>query len=78
MGDLGSFSLSFTIDPAPVNAAPEPVMSPCIGICTLDDDGYCEGCRRTGGEIASWLSMTAQQRSHLMDEVLPNRVSGST
>jgi predicted Fe-S protein YdhL (DUF1289 family) len=29
--------------------------SPCISICRLDaGSGLCEGCFRTGGEIASW------------------------
>jgi predicted Fe-S protein YdhL (DUF1289 family) len=77
VGDLGSFSLAFTIDPAPVATAPDPVLSPCIGICNLGDDGYCEGCARTGDEIATWLSMTPAQRLHLMDVVLPSRTPGS-
>jgi predicted Fe-S protein YdhL (DUF1289 family) len=30
-------------------------ISPCIGICRLDDEtGYCVGCGRTGDEIATW------------------------
>jgi predicted Fe-S protein YdhL (DUF1289 family) len=30
-------------------------ISPCIGICRLDDEtGYCIGCGRTGDEIATW------------------------
>ena len=29
-----------------------PILSPCIGICSLDEEGYCEGCFRTGEEIA--------------------------
>lgn len=35
--------------------APEmvPVGSPCIGICLLDDNGYCMGCGRTAEQIAN-------------------------
>ena len=34
------------------------VLSPCIGICHIDDDGLCAGCLRTGDEIAAWSSIT--------------------
>ena len=33
------------------------VLSPCIGVCSIDDDGLCEGCHRTGDEIAAWPLM---------------------
>ncbi len=49
------------------------VLSPCIGVCHLDAAGYCEGCLRTGDEIARWLAMGEGQRQHLMDVVLPQR-----
>lgn len=49
------------------------VQSPCIGVCTLDDGGYCDGCLRTGDEIAAWLDMDDARREHLMEVVLPMR-----
>lgn len=49
------------------------VQSPCIGVCTLDDGGYCEGCLRSRDEIAGWLAMDDAQREHMMDVVLPER-----
>lgn len=52
---------------------PKPVLTPCIGICTLDAQGLCEGCRRSGDEIARWLGMTEAERWQLMHEVLPLR-----
>ena len=52
---------------------PKAVLTPCIGICHLDAHGLCEGCRRTGDEIARWLGMTDAERLHLMNEVLPQR-----
>ena len=33
------------------------VLSPCIGVCNIDDDGLCAGCHRTGDEIAAWPMM---------------------
>ena len=50
-----------------------PVLTPCIGVCTLDPVGYCDGCLRTGNEIAGWMSMSDAQRLHMMDVVLPAR-----
>jgi predicted Fe-S protein YdhL (DUF1289 family) len=50
-----------------------PVLTPCIGVCTLDSAGCCDGCFRTGDEIAGWLSMHDAQRLHMMDVVLPAR-----
>lgn len=52
---------------------PAPVLSPCIGICRLGGDGLCEGCLRSGEEIARWLAMTPAERRHLMDVELPRR-----
>lgn len=49
------------------------VLSPCIGICTLDAEGLCEGCHRTAGEIARWSQMSDDERLRLMTQVLPER-----
>ena len=35
------------------------VLSPCIGVCSLDADGLCEGCHRTSAEIAFSVALTA-------------------
>ena len=32
--------------------------SPCIKICTYDDEGYCMGCQRTKEEIQGWRDRT--------------------
>lgn len=49
------------------------VLSPCVGICSLDDEGLCEGCHRTASEISRWPQMNDDQRLHLMESVLPLR-----
>lgn len=49
------------------------VSSPCTGVCSLDADGLCYGCRRSGEEIAGWLAMTEAERLALMRHVLPAR-----
>lgn len=49
------------------------VLSPCTGVCTLDHEGYCLGCFRTGNEIAQWLQMSDDERLQLIEDVLPAR-----
>ena len=49
------------------------VLSPCIGVCMLDDRGFCDGCLRSREEIAGWLAMDDAQREDLMERVLPAR-----
>jgi uncharacterized protein len=49
------------------------VMSPCIGICMLDQKtGFCLGCRRTIEEIGRWAMMDDSQRQAVIDQ-LPGR-----
>ena len=50
------------------------IETPCILVCTIDmGSGYCIGCGRTRGEIASWVTMTPQMRRAVMD-ALPARL----
>jgi Predicted Fe-S protein len=58
-----------------MNHAYRTVLSPCIGICSLDDAGLCLGCRRSAAEIASWTRMDDDQRLQLI-ELLPSRAAG--
>lgn len=52
------------------------VLSPCIGVCTLDEHGICRGCLRSNAEIARWLQMDDDERLRLMETVLPAREAG--
>ena len=50
--------------------------SPCIRLCTLDPvTGFCQGCGRTGAEIAGWIGMSREERIALK-QVLPQRLAG--
>lgn len=51
------------------------VLSPCIGICRIDDDGLCAGCHRTSDEITAWPMMNDDVRLRLMEVVLPRRAA---
>ena len=54
-------------------SAPPPAATPCIGICRLDPQGYCVGCRRTIDEIGRWRGMSDAERLRVMRDVLPSR-----
>jgi predicted Fe-S protein YdhL (DUF1289 family) len=49
------------------------VLSPCVGVCSLDAAGLCEGCHRSAMEIARWPQMNDDERLHFMEAVLPRR-----
>ena len=57
--------------------APDPLqnppLTPCTGVCRLDERGYCVGCRRTGEEIGRWRAMSDFERLHVMQVILPGR-----
>ncbi len=55
--------------------SPKPILTPCIGVCTLDDQGLCEGCHRTGEEIAAWRALSDAERIRIMRDVLPSRAA---
>ena len=59
-----------SVDTLPVTS------TPCIGVCRLDRDKLCMGCRRTLGEIAAWSRLDETERLRLMREVLPRRRIG--
>ncbi|MFL6534159.1 MULTISPECIES: DUF1289 domain-containing protein [Pseudomonas] len=45
-----------------MNAPERPVPSPCVNICSLDDDDTCTGCQRTVAEITRWSRMDNDER----------------
>jgi predicted Fe-S protein YdhL (DUF1289 family) len=40
----------------------KPVASPCVSICSLDEDDVCIGCHRSADEILAWGKMDNAQR----------------
>jgi len=49
------------------------VASPCVNVCRMDAaSGYCEGCRRSLEEIASWPEYTAAEKRAVL-ALLPVR-----
>ncbi|MCL9774753.1 DUF1289 domain-containing protein [Vibrio methylphosphonaticus] len=42
------------------------VPSPCVGVCSVDTKGYCQGCMRKREERFNWLSFTPTQQLHII------------
>ena len=43
-----------------------PVASPCVYVCTLDDQDLCIGCQRTADEITRWGRMDNDERREVL------------
>ncbi len=45
----------------------EDIVSPCIGVCAINDsNGFCQGCYRSVEEIREWWNMTDEERDKVM------------
>lgn len=55
--------------PVPASHYFPAILSPCIGICSLDQAGLCTGCRRTAAEIAAWSTMDDAARLRVIDSL---------
>jgi len=67
-------------EPARRPALPiRPVASPCTSVCRIDPvDGLCIGCHRTIEEIASWGTMSDEQRRTVWAELQVRRAARRT
>ena len=55
---------------------PSSIETPCNKVCVIDAAcGLCIGCGRTLAEIGSWISMTADERRRVMDELPARRAA---
>ena len=52
--------------------------SPCIKICTYDDQGYCLGCQRTSEEVAGWRDRTEEQQLAGIEALRERRIWRAT
>lgn len=43
--------------------------SPCVSICTLDDENVCVGCNRTLDEITYWSSYSKEKQWEIIDDL---------
>ncbi len=42
------------------------IPSPCIGVCEVNNRGYCKGCLRSRDERLYWLKLSAEQKREVV------------
>ena len=48
----------------------ETIMSPCVGMCALDEEtDYCIGCFRSSEEIINWRDYDEKARISIMESL---------
>ena len=53
---------------AVVVADHQPVISPCISVCELNDDEVCLGCGRSLQDIADWSAADDKLRALIVEQ----------
>ena len=48
---------------------PAKPQSPCISICTLDENDVCMGCLRTLDEIVDWTMLSDDEKRSVLANV---------
>jgi predicted Fe-S protein YdhL (DUF1289 family) len=49
------------------------VKSPCQLICTYDEEKICIGCYRSAEEVATWDSLTNEEKQKVIDNTHKRR-----
>lgn len=49
------------------------VPSPCIAVCTLDENDVCIGCLRTADEIREWMILDRDEKLAVLERVRDRR-----
>jgi len=49
------------------------VESPCVNVCTHDDNGICYGCRRTVAEVGDWNTFTNAEKLEVIERTKERR-----
>ena len=52
-----------------MNDATQPVKSPCIEVCSLNNEDVCIGCYRTAEEIIEWFSAHNERKREILSEI---------
>lgn len=50
------------------------IKSPCIHVCTKDENGICLGCYRSLEEIRAWYKSTDEEKLKIIENAEQRRV----
>jgi predicted Fe-S protein YdhL (DUF1289 family) len=48
-------------------SSPDPLASPCVRNCCLDEDNVCMGCGRSLQEIVAWSTATDTDKAAILE-----------
>ncbi|XXQ67476.1 DUF1289 domain-containing protein [Neisseriaceae bacterium B1] len=51
------------------------IASPCIGVCQVNNKGYCKGCYRSRNERLYWHTFSDEQRGVLLQTLAARRAA---
>ena len=55
----------------------QPIKSPCIEVCALDDHNVCIGCYRTADEIIDWFIASDDRKRDILDALKRRRAASA-
>ncbi|MDB2643672.1 DUF1289 domain-containing protein [Luminiphilus sp.] len=55
----------------------QPIRSPCIEVCALDDHNVCIGCYRTADEIIDWFSASDDRKRDILEALKRRRAASA-
>lgn len=55
----------------------ERIKSPCYGVCTLDSNSVCIGCKRTQSEIKEWAASSDNRRLEILENCKTRKSTGT-
>ena len=61
-----------------VSDSTQPVKSPCIEVCSLNDQDVCIGCYRTANEIIEWFSAPDERKREILLSVNERRAGSAS
>lgn len=61
-----------------VSGSTQPVKSPCIEVCSLNDQDVCIGCYRTANEIIEWFSAPDERKREILMSVNERRAGSAS
>jgi predicted Fe-S protein YdhL (DUF1289 family) len=53
------------------------VKSPCINVCTYDENKICLGCKRSEEEIVNWDAFSNEEKRLVIDNSMKRRAEES-
>lgn len=51
------------------------IANPCVGVCQVNNKGYCKGCYRNRNERLYWHTLSNEQRGIILQTLITRRAA---